>query len=96
LVLYRSMHPLIAFPIPGAVVIITSPVSVDSECNYWNTEPGRVRVERNVTALVLVSDVRRVEPAAAAVEGDIAPTPIIEAAHNLDGRISVELSHFRI
>jgi hypothetical protein len=90
------VHPFIALPVPGAIVIMASPIGIDRERHYGNAEPRRIRIERNITALVLVSNVGRVNPAAIAVEGNITPAPIIQTTHDLNGAVSIELCNLRI
>jgi hypothetical protein len=90
------MGPLIPIPEPRPIVVIASPIRIHRKRDDRNRECRCVRVERNVSTLILISDVRRIHPAAIAIKGNVAPTPIIEAAHHLDGCVSVELRHLGI
>ena len=92
----RAVLPLASLLVPGTVVVIAAPIRVERESQDRNAEPGRVRVQGDVATLVLVRDIRRVKPAAVAVETDVTPTPIIETPHYLDGRVRVELRYFGI
>ena len=96
LVTYRAVYPFIALRIPGPIVIMAAPIGVDREREYGNPEPGGVRIKWNVAALILVRNIRRVEPSSITVKGDVTPAPIIEATHHLDRCIRVELCHLGI
>jgi hypothetical protein len=86
-----AVFPLLPLPIPGTPVVIPVPIVSDRELNDRDTEARGVRVERHVTALVVISDIRRVEPSAIVSKHHIAPAPIVEAAHHLDRLIGIEL-----
>lgn len=94
--LYYPMRPLIAVPEPGPIMVITPPIGIDSERHNGNGEGRRVRVEGNVSTFIFIGDVRRIHPPAVAVELDVAPTPIIEATHHLNGKIGIELGHLGV
>jgi len=72
-----TMYPLRPLGIPWATVIVPIPVRVDAELNNRYAETRGVRVERNVSALIVVDKVGRIEPAAGVAETDVAPTPVI-------------------
>jgi len=88
-----SVHPLIPPRIPRTPVIVPVPVVSNRELHDRDPEARRVRVERNVTALVVINDIRRIEPSATVFKRYIAPAPVVEAAHHLDRRIGIELRH---
>jgi hypothetical protein len=86
-----AVFPLLPLPIPGTPVVIPVPIVSDRELLDSDAEARGVRVERHVTALVVISDIRRVEPSAIVSKHHIAPAPIVEAAHHLDRLIGIEL-----
>src|ERR1700722_3830502 len=75
---------------------MASPVPGEGGTHDGYAESRRIRIQRNVAALICVSDVGRVEPPPIISKGDITPTPIIETAHHLDGRVGIELRHLGI
>src|SRR5882757_8837645 len=91
-----AVFPLIPLRIPGTPVVIPVPVVSDRELHDRDTEARRVCIERNVTAVIVVSDIRRIEPSAIVCKRHIAPAPIVEAAHHLDRYIGIELCHYWI
>jgi hypothetical protein len=91
-----AMCPLLTLPIPWTVVVVASPVNVEGETHDRYAKSRRIRIQRNVAALICVGDIGRVEPPPIISKGDITPTPIIETAHHLDGRVGIELRHLGI
>src|SRR6185437_3661373 len=87
------VFPLLPPRIPGPAVIVVTPVDVDRERHDGDAESRRIRIKWNVTVLVGVTDIRRVHPSADVLDPHIAPTPIVEATHHLDGCVGIELSH---
>jgi hypothetical protein len=90
------MCPLLTLSEPRTIVVVASPIHVEGETHDRYAEPGRIRIQRNVAALIRISDIGRVEPSPVISEGDITPTPIVETTHHLDGRVGIELCHLRI
>ena len=93
---YRAVYPFIALRVPGSIVIVAAPVGVEREREHGNPEPGAVRIKWNVATLILVRNIRRVEPSSITVKGDVTPAPIIEATHHLNRGVRIELRHLRI
>jgi hypothetical protein len=91
-----AVFPLLPPPIPGTPVVIPIPVVCDRESLDRDAEARGVRVERDVTALVVIGDIGRVDPSAIVSECHITPAPIVEAAHHLDRLIGIELRNHRI
>ena len=93
LVMHRPMRPLLTLLEEGAIVVVATPVRVERESHHRNAESWGVCIQGHVATLVLVCDVRRIEPAAIAVEADVTPAPIIEATHDLNRCVRVELRY---
>jgi hypothetical protein len=91
-----TVNPLIATPVPRTAVIVAIPVGADFERYDRHTEAWRIRIERHIAAVIVVRDIRCVEPAAIVRETDITPTPIIETAVDLNGRARVQLCDYWI
>jgi hypothetical protein len=91
-----TVRPFLAPGIPGLVVIVPAPIFINREWLYCNTEARCVGVERNIIAVILIREDRGEQPPAGAIDGHIAPTPIIETPHYLDGSVGVELRHDRV
>jgi hypothetical protein len=92
----RAVSPLLTLPIPWTVVVVASPIHIERETHDGYAKSRRIRIQRNVAALIRVGDVGRVEPPPIISKGDITPTPIIETAHHLDGCVGIELRHLGI
>jgi hypothetical protein len=88
-----AVYPLIPPPIPGTLVIVPVPVISNRELHDRDAEARRVRVEGNVTALVVIDDIRRIKPAAIVSKRHVAPAPVVKAAHHLDRCVGIELRH---
>jgi hypothetical protein len=86
-----AVFPLLPLRIPGTPVVILVPIVSDRELHDRDAEARGVHVERHVTAVIVVSDIRCVEPSAIISKRHITPAPIIEAAHHLDRLIGIEL-----
>ena len=93
LVMYRPMRPLLTLLEEGTIVVVATPVRVERESHYWNAQSRGVCIQGYVATLVLVCDVGRIEPAAVAIEADVAPAIIIEATHDLNRCVRVELRY---
>ena len=92
--IWRStLRPLVPLCIPRTPVIVPLPVVSNRELHDRDAEARRIRVERNVTALIVISDIRRVEPSAIVFKRHIAPAPIVETAHHLNWCIGIEPRH---
>jgi hypothetical protein len=88
-----AVFPVAPLRIPGTPVVIPTPVISNRELHDRHAEARRVRVEGNVTALVVINDIRRIKPAATVSKRHIAPAPIVETAHHPDRCIGIELGH---
>jgi hypothetical protein len=86
-----AVFPLLPLPIPGTPVVIPVPVVSDRELHDGDAEGRGVCVERNVAALIVINDIRRIEPSATVFKRHVAPAPIVEAAHHVDRFIGIEL-----
>jgi hypothetical protein len=93
LVMYRPMRPLLTLLEERTIVVVATPVRVERESHDRNAESRGVCIQGHVATLVLVCDVRRIEPAAVAIEADVAPAIIIEATHDLNRCVRVELRY---
>lgn len=93
---YGAMHPLSALPIPRTFVIVAIPVRAYAELLDGNTEARCVRIERYVTSLVVICQIRGVEPSTIVADADVTPAPVIEAAHHLNWSVGIQLRNNRI
>jgi hypothetical protein len=79
-----AVNPLLSLRIPGAPVIVPVPVSTNGELHYRDAEAWRIRVERYIPAVVVISDIGRINPSTGVCKRHIAPAPIVEATHHLE------------
>jgi hypothetical protein len=82
--------------VPGTPVVIAIPVVTNGELDDGDAEAWRVGVKRDVSTIVAVGDLRRIQPTTVVGERDIAPTPVIETAIHLHGSVRIELSNHGI
>src|SRR3569833_807571 len=80
-----TVHPLLALPIPGAAVIVASPIGIDRERHDRYAKTRGIRVQRHITTFIGIGDVGRIHPTTGILGNHVAPTPIVETAHDLDG-----------
>src|SRR5262249_6727683 len=82
-----AVHPFVAPPIPRSPVIVVIPIVRNGELYDGHTQTRCVGVQRNEAALILINDIRRINPAAIVCERDVTPAPVIEATHDLNRRV---------
>ena len=77
-------------------MIVPIPVIANRKLHYRDAEAGCVGVERNIAALVVIREIRRVQPTAYVVRRHITPAPIIQATIDPNWCAAVELRDLRI
>ena len=83
-----AVHPVIFAAVPGPASIVTPPVIADAEGHNADAKLRAEIEHRDAAVLIVVVQIAAVDPAAIAFPIDIAPSPIVETAADVEQGIA--------
>ena len=83
----RPVHPVVLPAVPGPARVVAAPIVADAESHDADSQLRAEPQDGHAPALVVVIQKVAVDPAAVASQIHIAPTPVIQAAVDVQRRI---------